>query len=138
MHRATIVTQGINRMCKFAGYTLDPMKDITNKEEIAFFVNSFYDDVLQDELLSPFFRHLNFEKHLPKMIHFWSFVLLDDAGYTTDVTKKHLNMPIQKEHFDRWIELFNATIDKHFSGEKADLAKQRASVIRWTVESKMK
>lgn len=125
-------------MRKFAPYTDTHMRDITNKEDILFFVNSFYDDVLKDELLSPFFKHLNFEKHLPKMIHFWSFVLLDDAGYTTDVTKKHLNMPIQKEHFDKWIELFNATIDKHFSGEKADLAKQRAGVIRWTVESKMK
>lgn len=114
------------------------MKDITTKNDIDFFVNSFYDDVLKDELLAPFFKHLNFEKHLPKMIHFWCFVLLDDAGYTTDVTQKHMNMPIQKEHFDRWIVLFNATIDRSFIGEKADLAKQRAFLIRWTIESKIK
>ena len=114
------------------------MEDIKTKEDITLFVHSFYDDVLKDELIGPFFRNLNFEHHMPKMIHFWSFVLLDEAGYKTDVTQKHLRMKISEEHFDRWIALFNATIDSLFTGEKAELAKQRAFVIRWTVEAKMK
>ena len=49
----------------------------------------------------------------------------------------HLHMPLKKEHFDRWIELFNATIDTLYAGEKVDLAKQRAYLIRWTIESKI-
>lgn len=113
------------------------MRDIENNEDIALLVNTFYGKVLKDEILAPFFRHLDFERHMPKMIHFWSFVLLNEEGYTTDVTKVHINMPIKKEHFDRWIELFNVTTDTLFSGEKAELAKQRAYLIRWTIESKI-
>lgn len=112
-------------------------QDITSKEDIELLINTFYDQVVKDELIGAFFGHVNFEKHLPKMYHFWSFVLLDEAGYTTDVTKVHINMRIKAEHFDRWISLFNSTVDKMFIGEKAEMAKQRAYLMRWTMESKM-
>lgn len=113
------------------------MKDISNKEDVELLVDKFYDRVLKDEILKPFFINLDFQKHKPKMVHFWTFTLLDEAGYTTDVTKKHMNMPLEQKHFDQWISLFNATIDTLFVGDKADLAKQRAFLIRWTIESKM-
>lgn len=113
------------------------MNDIHTKNDVDLLVNTFYSKVLQDELLAPFFKHLNFEKHLPKMIHFWSFVLLDQAGYTTDVTQKHMKMPLKKEHFDHWISMFHETIDELFIGEKAKLAKQRAVLVGWTIQSKI-
>ncbi len=113
------------------------MNDIQSKSDIELLVNSFYDDVLKDDLLAPFFKNLNFEKHLPKMIHFWSFVLLDEAGYTTDVTAKHMHMRLKQEHFDRWVGLFNKTVDRLFVGEKAEAAKQRAFLVGWTISSKM-
>ena len=113
------------------------MADISTEEDIVRLVDEFYRKVLKDELLFPFFHHMDFERHKPKMVHFWSFVLLNEAGYTTDVTKVHMHMRIKKEHFDRWIELFNTTVDTLYSGEKAELAKQRAYLIRWTLESKM-
>lgn len=114
------------------------MKDIENKEDVERMVDVFYKKVMKDELLSPFFKNLNFEKHLPKMVHFWSFVLLDETGYTTNVTDKHLNMPLRKEHFDQWISLFNQTVDELFKGEKTEMAKQRAILIGWTIETKIK
>jgi hemoglobin len=113
------------------------MRDIQNKTDIENLVNSFYTKVLKDATLAPFFSKLNFEKHLPKMVHFWTFALLDEPGYTTDVTKKHLHMPLKKEHFDQWIALFNETTDELFKGAIAEKAKQRAFLIRWTIESKM-
>lgn len=113
------------------------MDDIQSGADIEKLVNTFYDKVLKDEVLSPFFQHLNFQAHLPKMYHFWSFVLLDEPGYTTDVTKKHLHMPLRKEHFDQWILLFNETVDELFTGEKATMAKERAFLMRWTIESKI-
>lgn len=114
------------------------MKDISTREDIELFVNNFYDLVLKDEVLSPFFKNLDFAKHLPHMIHFWAFVLLDESGYTTNVTDKHLKMPLNQDHFDQWINLFNHTIDSSFIGEKAELAKQRAYLIAWTISNKMK
>ena len=46
-------------------------------------------------------------------------------------------MRIQKEHFDQWLHLFSKTVNELFSGEKAEMAKQRAAVIGWTIQSKM-
>ena len=114
------------------------MKEISSTSDVELLVNSFYDKVVNDELLAPFFKHMNFEKHLPKMIHFWSFVLLDEAGYTTDVTKMHMHMKISQEHFDQWISLFHETVDEYFTGEKANLAKERAVLVGWTIASKLK
>lgn len=112
-------------------------RDISTKSDIELLINTFYDKVVKDEVIGAFFGHVNFEKHLPKMYHFWSFVLLDEAGYTTDVTKVHIGMRIKSEHFDRWIYLFNSTVNDLFVGEKAEMAKQRAFLVRWTIESKM-
>ena len=113
------------------------MKVILNHEDVRYLVEVFYSKVLKDETLNPFFKDLDFEAHLPRMIHFCSFVLLDEPGYTTNVVEKHLNMPLEPLHFQRWLKLFNETIDELFEGEKVELAKQRAAVIAWTIESKV-
>jgi hemoglobin len=46
-------------------------------------------------------------------------------------------MPLKEAHFERWLFLFNETIDEHFSGEISNQAKQRAQLIGWTIKSKM-
>jgi hemoglobin len=112
------------------------MTDIQTKEDVTLLVDKFYDAVLKDETLAPFFKRLNFEVHLPKMIHFWSFVLLDEPGYTTNVTEKHEKMPLSMDLFNQWVSLFKQTVDELFVGEKAELAKQRAVVLGWTMGSK--
>lgn len=71
------------------------------------------------------------------MEHFWRFALLSDEGYTTNVTEKHLRMPLQSAHFERWLNLFKQTVDELFEGDLAEQAKQRAAVIGWTINSKM-
>jgi hemoglobin len=112
------------------------VKDITTKQAVELLVDTFYRRVLQDEVLAPFFKNLDFKAHMPKMVHFWSFVLLDEPGYTTNVTDKHMHMPLSKEHFDRWVELFHTTVNELFKGEKAEMAKQRATLIAWTIQNK--
>jgi hemoglobin len=113
------------------------MKQLENAEDIHQLVSVFYDKLLQDVLLSPFFATLDFASHLPKMEQFWRFALLSESGYTTNVTEKHMKMPLEKAHFDRWLALFNQTIDGLFEGEVAAQAKQRAAVIGGTINSKM-
>ena len=112
------------------------MNDITTKQDVENLVNTFYEKVLQDVELAPFFTRLDFKAHMPKMVHFWSFVLLDEPSYTTNVTDKHMQMPLAKLHFDRWIELFDGTVNELFKGEKAEMAKQRATLIGWTIQNK--
>lgn len=114
------------------------MNDIHTSDDVKILVDSFYVEVLKEPLLSPFFKHLNFQEHLPKMYHFWEFVLLDKPGYTTNVFDKHAHMPLSKEHFEKWVALFQATVDRLFEGEVAAQAKLRAATLGWTFAEKMK
>jgi len=113
------------------------MKTIETKQDVELLVDTFYSILLKDEQLAPFFKDLNFVEHLPKIVHFWSFVLLDETGYTTNVTDKHVGMKLTKVLFDRWVALFHQTVDQLFEGEKAQLAKERATIIGWTMASKL-
>ncbi len=115
---------------------MEKRREIQSKSDIEELVTIFYTSVLKDELLAPFFKNLDFDHHLPKIVHFWSFVLLDEPGYTTNVTQKHESMRLNKQLFDRWIALFSETVDSLFEGEKAEMAKQRAMIVGLTMASK--
>jgi len=113
------------------------MNDIATREDITRLVDEFYDAVLRDTLLAPFFAQLDFEHHKPRMVHFWSFVLLDEPGYTTNIFDKHAHMPLTAEAMTRWTTLFESTARSMFSGEKTDSAILRAKTIAWTFKEKM-
>ncbi len=104
-------------------------RDIETIEDIRILVNHFYDRVRQDELLGPVFEGRiknNWSKHLETMYRFWETILLGNYSYKGSPFTKHADLPVDKMHFDRWLELFYATIEEHFKGEKADEAKWRA------------
>lgn len=113
------------------------MNDITKKDDIELLVNTFYTRVLENEQLKPFFKNLDFEHHIPRMVHFWSFILLDEAGYKMNLTETHAKMALTTELFDTWVKLFSETVDSLFQGEKANLAKERAMLLGWTMKSKL-
>src|SRR5688572_26242033 len=94
--------------------------DITSRADVEQLVNSFYSKVQADELLAPVFSHVDWPKHLPNMYSFWTFALLGEVGYKTNMVQKHFALPIQPEHFARWLAIFNTTVDENFSGAKAD------------------
>lgn len=103
--------------------------DIIQIEDIKLLVNAFYTKVREDHLLADIFNDRIQDRwplHLEKMYAFWQTVLLDEHTYYGSPFVPHAKLPVDKEHFDRWIELFYATIDENFSGEKAKEAKWRA------------
>ena len=111
-------------------------KDIESRKDIELFLNVFYTKVFSDDLISHFFTEvvpLNLEEHLPVIADFWESVLLDGKGYRKNVMEIHKNISqkskIEKEHFDRWVNIFSETVDELFEGSKATLVKQRASSI---------
>lgn len=113
------------------------MKPIETKQDLELLIDTFYSKVLKDDQLAPFFVRFDMQDHMPRMVSFWAFLLLDEHGYKGNVIEKHLHMPLKKEHFDRWVELFNGTLDELFEGEKVILAKQKVNVLRWTMEAKV-
>lgn len=114
------------------------LPDITTEQDVEFLVRTFYGRVLKDELLAPHFAQINFEEHFPRMFAFWNFILLDKAGYTGNVFDKHADLKINETHFDHWIKHFTGVLDDFFEGPKANLARQRAEVLKFTFLSKMK
>ena len=112
------------------------MKEIESKEDVELLVDTFYQKLVKDDLVSHFFANLNLPEHLPRVVQFWSFILLDEAGYSANMMEKHARLDLDAASFDRWLKLFHETVDQFFTGEKATLAKQRSSLVAWTMKTK--
>ncbi|MGE3832746.1 MAG: group III truncated hemoglobin [Parvibaculaceae bacterium] len=74
-------------------------------------VRGFYARVRDDALLGPVFaaRISDWEPHLRQMCAFWSSVALMTGVYHGQPMQKHLPLPIDAHHFDRWLAIFEAT-----------------------------
>lgn len=106
-----------------------PKADILNLEAVKKLVDAFYEKVQEDDLLKDIFNERigdQWPKHLEKMYRFWQTILLDEHTYSGSPFLPHATLPVQKEHFQRWLQLFYETIDTTFEGEKAEEAKMRA------------
>lgn len=111
--------------------------DINTRQAVQVLVDKFYDKVKTDELLGPVFSHVDWPHHLPIMYDFWSSMLLGDMTYRGNPLQRHLHLPIDRTHFERWLVLFNATVDENFDGEKAEEVKMRAQSIAGIFQVKM-
>ncbi|HEX8754836.1 MAG TPA: group III truncated hemoglobin [Steroidobacteraceae bacterium] len=71
-------------------------------------VRTFYGKVQRDEVLAPVFaaRISDWEPHLLRMCEFWSSVALMSGVYHGRPMEKHLPLPVDGRHFDRWLALF--------------------------------
>jgi len=74
-------------------------------------VRGFYAKVRTDAVLAPIFeaRIRNWEPHLKQMFAFWSSVALMTGRYHGTPMVKHMPLPVDADHFDRWLDLFEAT-----------------------------
>lgn len=74
-------------------------------------VHDFYDRVRCDPLLGPIFagRIKDWDSHLESMVSFWSSVALMTGRYHGAPIPKHVLLPVETEHFERWLMLFRAT-----------------------------
>jgi hemoglobin len=115
-------------------------RDISTAEDVRTLVDSFYSKVTRDELLGPIFNdvaQVEWATHLPVMYRFWEWMLLGAGIYQGAPFPKHAVLPVQKEHFARWLTLFMESVDAHFCGPKAAEAKGRAASIADTFAQRM-
>ncbi|HEX9511202.1 MAG TPA: group III truncated hemoglobin [Puia sp.] len=114
------------------------MNDIHTEGDIETLVYTFYAKVRTDEMLSPVFNAVikgNWDEHLRKMCDFWSTLLLYTRKYMSDPMAKHMPLPLERGHFERWLTLFNDTIAQLFEGTTANEAKRRAANIARLIQS---
>lgn len=116
-------------------------KDIKSLQDIKVLVNKFYEKVNKDDLLGWIFNDLSkvdWKTHLPVMYDFWSSILFGTKAYKGQPFDVHLYLPVDKKHFDRWVKLFEQTVDENFFGPVADEAKLRANTISEIFQYKIK
>lgn len=75
------------------------------------------------------------------MYAFWQMVLFNKTGYAGNPVKKHIDidkqLPLQSSHYDRWISLWNETVDSLFEGQLAEEAKKRAALMIHLIRMKV-
>ncbi|MTB49648.1 group III truncated hemoglobin [Lewinella sp. W8] len=118
--------------------------DITTRADLELIVERFYARAMTDAHIGHFFTEvvsLDLREHLPVIVNFWESVLLGHPVYRGNPMLKHLHLddlsPLEPEHFRRWLALWRATVEEHFSGERADLAVRRATDIARLMEHKI-
>lgn len=113
--------------------------DIESREDIDLLMREFYSEAMSDELIGYLFTDvakLDLDVHLPIIGDFWESMLFQTGAYQKhgrNPLQVHAELdamePFQYEHFERWLEIFNAKVDKNFEGERAVYIKIRANAI---------
>jgi hemoglobin len=107
-----------------------------NESMIERLVQSFYARVRDDALIGPIFaaRVIDWDIHLQRMCLFWSSVALASGRYHGQPMPKHLPLPVEARHFDRWLELFRQSAREVCPPAAADLFINRAELIAQSLE----
>lgn len=118
-------------------------KDIRDRNDLILLVDSFYEKVRKDELISFFFSDVvsvHWERHLPRMYDFWDNALFYTGAYEGNPMQVHKVIhgmhAMEPQHFERWNKLFNDTVDELFAGDMAELIKQKAQNIATIIQVK--
>ena len=75
------------------------------------FVRLFYQRIQTEPVLGPIFaaKVSDWEYHIAKLCAFWSSVALMTGRYHGQPMRMHMDLPVGRAHFDRWLELFEMT-----------------------------
>ncbi len=120
--------------------------DIEDRKDIRKLVSAFYKKLTDDAE----FEHLFLEvaqidvlKHLDTMVDFWESALFQVGKYKRDLVEIHLDLNqkyhygLNHDHFNKWLDTFNSTVDELFEGKRARGIKDRAYTIATIIKMKI-
>jgi hemoglobin len=92
-------------------------------------VRAFYAKGVKDPLLGSVFANAipDLEGHIEIVQNFWSKSLLGTERYDRQPFAAHINLPIEPEHFQRWLELFIEAARETLPQTQAEQAIAKAS-----------
>ena len=102
--------------------------DIQTLTDVKLMVDTFYGRVQEDDSIGPIFNSKlagRWPIHLEKMYTFWQTILLDEYTYSGRPFPPHAQLPIEAAHFERWLQIFDQTVNDLFEGPVAEEAKSR-------------
>ena len=118
--------------------------DLSSASQIEHFVDRFYARLLHDPQLAPIFlevAQIDLNTHLPLIKSYWCKLLLGDRTYrrhTMNIHRElHGKQPLQAADFQRWLAMFNATLDDGFFGQQTERARRVAAAIAGNMETSL-
>jgi hemoglobin len=92
------------------------MEPKITEQQISLLVDTFYAKVRLDPDIGPIFNAIvgDWPHHLATLKDFWSTVLLTTGRYKGDPMMTHLQLPLDPDHFERWLTLFAETANEVF------------------------
>ena len=119
-------------------------KDIENREDLLQLLTLFYKKLLSDDTISYLFTDvakIDLPHHLDILVDFWDSILFQHDTYRKNAMQPHMILhqksPLQKHHFETWLNYFSETVNELFEGEKAFIAKERALSIATVMRIKV-
>jgi hemoglobin len=116
-------------------------RDIATGNDVGVVVRRFYRAVIADPLLGPLFERygVDWPHHIPKLETYWRRMLLDQTGPSVNTIAAHgpvqRSTPFDREHIDRWLELWEETLDDLYTGPVVEQAKARARQVGRALEA---
>jgi hemoglobin len=116
-------------------------RDLDDPDEIVEMVTRQYVDVVQDDLLAPYFTFgpgfIDWQAHIGQVADYWCHVLLFAPGYEIDTIESHRHLhdqhPFTPDLFDRWLQVFIDTVEGGWRGPNATIAVKRATGMAWAM-----
>ena len=90
------------------------------RENIAVFVVKFYENILEDKEVGPFFidilgddiQNKKWQEHIEILIEFWASMLIKDGDYVGSFFEPHATMQgLKRATFERWLEILDETLE---------------------------
>ena len=94
------------------------------RDNVRQLVDEFYGQVRADDMLGPVFLQAlgdDWGPHLERLTEFWCTIVLGTRSFHGNVYGTHMQLSaIAPEHFQRWLGLFEQTVNRLFEAEQAE------------------
>ena len=102
-----------------------------SEDHITALVHGFYGRARADALLGPVFAAEvpDWNHHLRVICDFWSRILLGTERYAGSPYPVHTRLPVQPEHFERWLALFREAAVEFLPPASAEIAIGKAEMM---------
>lgn len=114
-------------------FDFPPVKDEIERaaieDAIGQCVHAFYEKGIRDPLLGPVFVNSipDLDGHMQIVRNFWSKSLLGTERYEGQPFAAHVKLPVEPEHFERWLKLFAETARETLPQTQAEQAVAKAT-----------
>lgn len=112
--------------------------DTVDRESVAKMVRSFYEKIVQDDIVGPYFtkalgsdlKNAKWHEHFRTLDNFWLLLMEGEEGYMGDPFGPHAFIgELYAETFDRWLEIFTEHVYEHFEPEIAEKFTKKGEIL---------